>query len=71
MNYRTDLAVELDEMLTAARGGSRESGAGAQGTGAGTGHIEGDAEAGIGMGDATSAPARNITGYIKKQSQID
>lgn len=71
MNYRTDLAVELDEMLTAARGGSGESGAGAQGTGAGTGHIEGDAEAGIGMGDATSAPARNITGYIKKQSQID
>lgn len=71
MNYRTDLAVELDEMLTAARGGSGESGAGAQGTGAGTGHIEGDAEAGIGMGDATSAPAHNITGYIKKQSQID
>lgn len=71
MNYRTDLAVELDEMLTAARGGSGESGAGAQGTGAGTGPIEGDAEAGIGMGDATSAPARNITGYIKKQSQID
>ncbi len=43
MNYRTDLAVELDEMLTAARG----------------------------TGDAASAPARNITGYLKKQSQID
>lgn len=71
MNYRTDLAVELDEMLTAARRGSEGSGAGAQATGAGSGRIEGDAEAGIGTGDAASAPARNITGYLKKQSQID
>ncbi len=71
MNYRTDLAVELDEMLTAARGGSGESGVGAQGAGAGNGRIEGDTEAGIGTGDAASAPAGNITGYIKKQSQID
>ena len=68
MNYRTDLAVELDEMLTAAR---RGSGVGAQGAGAGNGRIEGDTEAGIGTGDAASAPAGNITGYIKKQSQID
>lgn len=45
MNYRTDLAVELDEMLTAARRGS------------------GTPEAG--------APVHNITGYLKKQSQID
>ena len=50
MNYRTDLAVELDEMLMAARWG----------------------EAGdIGDGDRLSAPARNRTGYRKKQSQID
>lgn len=68
MNYRTDLAVELDEMLTAAL---RGSGVGTQGTGAGNGHIESDTEAGIGTGDAASAPARNITGYIKKHSQID
>lgn len=73
MNYRTDLAVELDEMLTAAHRGSEGSGAGAQATGAGSGRIEGGAEAdaGIGTGDAASAPARNITGYLKKQSQID
>ena len=71
MNYRTDLAVELDEMLTAARGRSGESGAGAQETGVGNGRIEGESEAGIGTGDAASAPARNITGYIKKHSQID
>ncbi len=45
MNYRTDLAVELDEMLTTAHRGSSR------------------AEAVV--------PAHNITGYIKKQSQID
>jgi len=68
MNYRTDLAVELDEMLTAAL---RGSGAGTQGAGAGNGRIEDDTEAGIGTEDAASAPAGNITGYVKKQSQID
>ncbi len=51
MNYRTDLAVELDEMLMAERGRGKSG------------------EAGV--GDRASAPARNITGYRKKQSQID
>ena len=54
MNYRTDLAVELDEMLTAARG------KGSDVAGGDVGGVEG-----------ASAPSRNITGYIRKQSQID
>ena len=59
MNYRTDLAVELEEMLWAAGG---------KGSGVGGGDVEvGDIDA----GEGESAPARNITGYIKKQSQID
>ncbi len=61
MNYRTDLAVELDEMLTAAqgRGESGEKGAGDIGAGD------------VGEGDRLSTPARNRTGYRRKQSQID
>ncbi len=54
MNYRTDLAVELEEMLWAAGG---------KGSGIGGGDVD--------AGEEKSAPARNITGYIKKQSQID
>ena len=59
MNYRTDLAVELDEMLTAARGKGSDV-AGGDVAGGNVGGVEG-----------ASATSRNITGYIRKQSQID
>ena len=64
MNYRTDLAVELDEMLTAARGkGSDVAGGDVAGGNVGGGNVGGV--------EGASATSRNITGYIRKQSQID
>lgn len=61
MNYRTDLAVELDEMLTAAQGRGENGEKGVGNAGAGD----------VGVGDRLSTPARNRTGYRRKQSQID
>lgn len=80
MNYRTDLAVELDEMLTGAR--KRKSDGGGIDAYGGAGDIAGIVDAASGRSEAgadspdgtaaaENAAAGNVTGYIKKQSQID
>lgn len=67
MNYRTDLAVELDEMLTGE--GKRK----AAGVRCDADSADGAATAGGSVGDtgARCSGAGNVTGYIRKQAQID
>lgn len=66
MNYRTDLAVELDEML-AGEGKIKDAGVRCD-----AGGDDGVTTAGtVGDTGTRCGGAGNITGYIRKQSQID
>lgn len=68
MNYRTDLAVELDEMLTG-EGKRKAAGDCCDANSADAAATAGDRP--VGGTDTRCGGAGNVTGYIRKQVQID
>ena len=68
MNYRTDLAVELDEMLT---GEGKRKAAGVRCDADSADDATTAADRPVGGTGARCGGAGNVTGYIRKQAQID